>query len=119
MSDLSFLIENQNEVEIDQSFLLKCQESNTTESKVSPGSLTKIVSSRELKLNRNKNLISTKKKAGSPRSFNMTQHEEGEGEAISKLNMRIEALEDNQKRMEKQIGVEFFKLKDEIQKRNQ
>jgi hypothetical protein len=33
--------------------------------------------------------------------------------------MRVEALEENQKRMEKRIGIEFFQLKEEIQRRNQ
>jgi hypothetical protein len=37
-----------------------------------------VVSAREIKLNRNKNLIATKKKVGSPRSFNIPNRE-GEG----------------------------------------
>lgn len=77
------------------------------------------MSSRDIKLNRNKNLISTKKKVGSPRSFNLPSREGEESENIAKLGIRVEALEENQKRMEKRIGVEFFQLKEEIQRRNQ
>lgn len=75
MSDLSFLIENQNEVEIDESFLEKCQR-NEEESKPLPSNVSKIVSSKEIKLNRNKNLIATKKKVGSPRSYNIPHRSE-------------------------------------------
>jgi hypothetical protein len=38
---------------------------------MNPSSISKVVSSRDIKLNRNKNLITTKKKVGSPRSFNL------------------------------------------------
>ncbi len=77
-----------------------------------PATVSKVTSSRDIKLNRNKNLISTKKKAGSPRSFNLASREGEESENLSKLSMRVEALEENQKRMEKRIGIEFFQLKE-------
>jgi hypothetical protein len=90
MSDLSFLIENQNEVEIDESFLEKCQQQpGSSEAKAGPSGLTKVGSAREVKLNRNKNLISTKKKVGSPRSFNLPSREGEESEGLAKLAMRV------------------------------
>jgi chaperonin cofactor prefoldin len=37
---------------------------------------------------------------------------------LAKLSIRVDTLEENQKRMEKRIGIEFFQLKEEIQKRS-
>jgi hypothetical protein len=78
MSDLSFLIENQNEVQIDESFLEKCQNNSPSEGKGLPSTLSKVIIARDIKLNRNKNLIATKKKVGSPRSFNHPTRTDGE-----------------------------------------
>lgn len=82
--------------------------------------MSKVVSSKEIKLNRNKNLIATKKKVGSPRSYNLPSKAETETDntSLAKLSIRVDALEENQKRMEKRIGIEFFQLKEEIQKRS-
>ena len=106
-------------MQIDESFLEKCQR-NEEEPKQLPSNLSKVVSSKEIKLNRHKNLITTKKKAGSPRSYNIPNSSESETENsnLAKLSIRADALEENQKRLEKRIGIEFFQLKEEIQKRS-
>jgi hypothetical protein len=76
-------------VEIDESFLEKCQQQSGGESKLAPPAPSKVSSSRDIKLGRNKNLISTKKKTGSPRSFNLANREGEDSENLAKLAMRV------------------------------
>lgn len=91
MSDLSFLIENQNEVQIDTQLIEKYQQKNEVLNKPKPSTLVENISSKDLKLNRHKNLIAAKKKLGSPRSFNLanTNQTEEENEQLAKLSMRV------------------------------
>jgi hypothetical protein len=91
MSDLSFLIENQNEVQIDTELIEKYQQKKEIPNKCKPSTLPESISSKDLKLNRHKNLITAKKKLGSPRSFNLpnSNQTEEENEQLSKLTMRV------------------------------
>lgn len=71
MSELSFLIENQNSVIVDESYLEKCKkdepEPRDKESTSTTGP-TRVLSSKEIKINRN--FLVNRKKHTSPRSIN-------------------------------------------------
>jgi hypothetical protein len=96
MSELSFLIENQNEVVVDESYLEKKKNDKEKESVVAP-SVNRVLSSRELKINRN--YIANRKKHTSPRSinFNSTSNlqteSSTESEELYKISLRLDALE--------------------------
>ena len=111
---MSLIIENQNEVQIDESYLEQCKVNNEKQPSKPISAVSKMLSNKEIKLN--KNYVS-KKKSLSPsplssknlsclNSDNRVDSEELN--ELKKMETRLDSLEDYQKRMEENLGKEFF-----------
>lgn len=100
MSDLSILIESQNEVPIDEDYLEECRQTSLSQQRRVP-TISRVASFKELRLNRNKNLVAAKKKTNSPLSSDSPPgpiHVDSKL-LLARLEVRMQALNENQTQM--------------------
>jgi hypothetical protein len=120
MSDLSILIESQNEVPIDEDYLEECRQTSLSQQR-RPPAISRAASFKELRLNRNKNLVAAKRKTNSPLSSDSPPVPVDSKLLLARVEERVRSLAESQQEMERRIGYELFQLKDELgrQKRGQ
>lgn len=143
MSDLSFLIQTQNQVQIDKGYLEQCQQDNRQQmEKQAVSGLSKLLASREIRLQKAKTQLQPKMKTSlitqksfkhlfsDPTSTNPnldfslnkstdnTMSSNKEKQELSKLTIRLEALEQNHNRYKEKIGAELFFMREDLERNN-